>query len=236
MSWDGIEFNGLHSYRDLGLTIESRNLGKPSKIKKMERIPYSNIEYDFSSLYGEQEWTERELTYTFNIAGKKARHYFQELETQLLNWLQAPFRKLPLKDDTLSDFYFLAESVSSAETDFQFVMGKVTVTFTAYSHKIARFPEGHGLWDEINFLWDYFQDTMFKVNGSLDVILQNPGSRKAKPEIKTSASIKIIKDGVTYDIPAGTKSSYDFTLSPGVNRLRILGSAEVSFIYYKEMI
>ena len=236
MGYTGIEFNGLHSYRDLGLSIESRDLGNPSKIKRTERIPYSDKEYDFSHLYGEQEWSERTLTYKFNIAGQHAKEYFFILETQILKWLTTPFQKLPLKDDVLPGFYFLAESVTNAENDYKFALGTLTVSFTAYSHKIATLNEGHDIWDEFNFLWDYAQETSFNVIGSQDVTLYNPGSRKTRPEIVATADMQIIKDGVTYNITSGTTTSVDFMFNPGEKQLRIIGTGTISFNYRKEMI
>ncbi|MEK4565184.1 phage tail protein [Alkalihalobacillus sp. FSL R5-0424] len=202
----------------------------------MERIPYSDKEYDFSHLYGEQEWSERTLSYKFNIVGKQAKEYFHIIETQLLHWLVAPSTKMELKDDMLPGFYFLAESVAEASNDYKFVMGTLTITFTAYSHKIATLKEGHDIWDEFFFDLDYAQDTSFNVTGSQDITLQNPGNKKARPTIVTDRAIEIVKDDVTYSIPSGTTKSLDFTLSPGENRVRIIGTATVSFEFYKEMI
>lgn len=66
--------------------------------------------------------------------------------------------------------------------------------------------------------------------------LAESGQQKARPTIVTDRAIEIVKDDVTYSIPSGTTKSLDFTLSPGENRVRIIGTATVSFEFYKEMI
>ncbi|MBM0064786.1 phage tail family protein [Alkalicoccobacillus gibsonii] len=236
MSFTGIEFNGLHSFKDLGLTIESRDLGNPSKVKIMEDVPYSNMRYDFSSLYGEQQWTERTLVYKFNIAGKQAKEYFYLVETEIQKWLTMPNQKIPLYDDMLSGFYYLAEVQEGSDNEYRFVMGTLTVTFTAYPYKIGTLPEGNDDWDEFMFDLDYAQDTSFTVNGLLNIELENVGSRKTTPEIDLSSNMQIIKDGVTYSFNAGKTTSRDFTLKTGTNQLRIIGNGTASFNFHKELI
>ena len=68
--YTGIEFNGKHSLGDFGLTVSNREIGYPSKIKRQERVPFSNTVYDFSNLYGGQEYEERSITYTLNLINK----------------------------------------------------------------------------------------------------------------------------------------------------------------------
>ena len=49
----GITYNNKHSFNDLGLTVlNTRTIKTPSKIKVTQTIPFSNITYDFSNLYG----------------------------------------------------------------------------------------------------------------------------------------------------------------------------------------
>ena len=67
MSRFGITFNGKHSYKDFGLLVKERNIDNPSKIKTKERIPYSNQIFDFSKIYGVQEYEERSISYVFYL-------------------------------------------------------------------------------------------------------------------------------------------------------------------------
>ncbi|MDT2191071.1 hypothetical protein [Paenibacillus larvae] len=113
---------------------------------------------------------------------------------------------------------------------------EVKLTFDTYPFKIAEMEEGNDLWDPFNFELDVAQTTSFDVNGSVKAILYNPGANNLNPKIKTSAPMKIMKDGITYDVPEGESSSSDFILTIGENGLTIEGKGTVSFHFYKELV
>lgn len=234
----GIEFNGKHSYRDFGLTIATRQIGYPSKVKIFEEVPFSNQKFDFSNIYGGQEYTERELAYTFNVIGNTgSKEEFHILESEILNWLYGPSGKITLKDDLFPGYYFLAEADGNPDDEYiLFFGGTLTAKFSAYPFKIAETEEGNDIWDSFNFLLDYAQTTEFKVNGSMDAVLYNPGIPPAYPDIVSSTPIQLTKDGVTYNVPAGQSSSPDFMLKPGENKIKIIGNGTISFHFKKEMI
>lgn len=234
--YSGIEINGKHSYRDLGLYISERNIGYPSKIKNQERVPYSNTVYDFSGIYGGQEYEERTLQYTFEIAYREKSNDYYIYETQAVNWLMSIDKKVELKDDLVPGYYFLAEIVDGPGSDFKWVGGSLSVTFTAYPFKIGNLYEGNDIWDEFNFLLDYAQITEFEVNGTKDVTLYNNGASVVKPTILASDDMQIKKDGITYNIPSGESDSYDFVLPHLENRLTIIGSGRIQFLYRKELL
>lgn len=232
----GIEFDGKHSYKDFGLTISNQNIGNPSKVKIQESIPFSNVKYDFSEIYGEQGYDERTLSYTFNVAYREKAPDFYIYQTELLRWLMTPNRKTVLKDDRIPGYYFMAEVVTGPENEFKFVGGSLTVNFTAYPFKIAELREGNDIWDTFNFLLDYAQDTSFNVVGSVETILYNAGVKKVYPKMIASSEMQIVLDNRTYKIPSGTTESYDFSLVPGENKIKILGTGSISFEFYKELI
>lgn len=232
----GIEFNGKHSYKDFGLTISEFNIGNPSKIKIQERVPFSNTVYDFSELYGEQEYEERELSYTFNIGYREKAKSFFFYESEVNRWLMTPNKKVILKDDKIPGYYFLAEAVTGPSNEFKFVGGSLTVTFIAYPFKIAILPEGNDLWDSFNFILDYAQSTTYLVGGVLKVILVNPGVKTVYPKINATSTMQITKGNKNYSLQAGTTQSYDFTLEPGENKIEISGTGTISFEFYKELI
>lgn len=239
MSFTGFEFRGKHSYNDFGLTIESRKIGNPSKIKRMERVPFSNEIYDFSNVYGGQEYEEREIEYTINLFNKNSKALDNEFfisETEVLNWLMGSNRKEILKDDLVPGYYFLAEVISGIDTDFLFRFGKLTVTFTAYPFKISELKEGHDLWDPFNFLLDYAQTTEFTVNGTKEVTLYNPGASVIQPKIIASNAMTITKGNTTFNVPSGESKSHDFILHQGENKITIKGNGTIEFLFHKELI
>ena len=66
-----------------------------------------NGSYDFSLLYGEQTYSERQLEYTFNL-NERNKIAMNIKKIQVLEWLNDG-GKQPLFDDTIPGFYFLAE-------------------------------------------------------------------------------------------------------------------------------
>lgn len=234
----GINFNGKHSYKDMGLTIASRSIGNPSKIKRKERVPFSNQVYDYSDIYVGQEYEERPLTYTLNVIDNQnhSKEHFSMMKIAILNWLMGPNTKVKLTDDAIPGFYFLAEVENGPALEEREFYGTLTVDFIAYPFKISELEEGHDIWDEFNFLLDYAQNTEFDVEESINITLYNPGIEPTKPKIQTTNEMQIIKDGTIFNIPAGESSSYDLILMPGKNELKIKGNGSISFRFRKELI
>ena len=113
----GITYNNKHSFRDLGITIlNTRVIETPSKIKITETIPFSNITYDFSNLYGSNCYTERKLEYEFLIKADNNK----DLELKRMdieNWLLSSSTKTKLFDDNLDGYYYNAECISTEFED-----------------------------------------------------------------------------------------------------------------------
>lgn len=236
----GIRFNGKHSYKDMGVTLGiERDIGYPEKEKIKVKAPFSNVEYDFSLIYGEQTYTERPLTYTLNILDKNVINDTQRiniLETKISNWLMNSNGKQRLYDDAIPGYYYLAEVEGGLSFDELWNRGTLTVEFTAYPFMISELEEGHDIWDEFNFELDVSQITEFEVNGSKEVVLYNVGTPNLSPTMEATAPMEIMKDGVNYSIPSGRSISNDFKLIPGENELTITGNGTIKFLFYKELI
>src|SRR5690625_589721 len=236
----GIKFNGKHSYHDMGITLGiERDIGYPEKEKIKVKVPFTNVEYDFSMVYGEQTYTPRQLTYTLNVLDKNVVNTTERInviETKLANWLMNSSGKQKLYDDVMPGYYYLAEVEGGLNFDELWNHGTLTVVFTAYPFMIAELEEGNDLWDPFNFELDVAQITDFEVNGTLEIVLYNVGTPSVTPEIEASAPMDIIKDGVTYNVPTGKSKSDDFVLSPGDNKLTIKGNGTIKFMFYKELI
>ncbi|WP_163583279.1 phage tail protein [Gracilibacillus saliphilus] len=234
----GIEFLGKHSYRDFGVTMaKGKEIGIPEKKKRKVAVPFSNTEYDFSELYGSQDYEPRPLTYPFNIyrqtTGKTAMN---SKKTQIINWLMNSNGKQKLYDDAYPGYYFLAEVEGSSSFSEDYDTGVLTVEFIAYPFMISELQEGHDIWDVFNFELDVSQQTSFEVNGQLEVILLNVGTPDLIPTITASSAMTIEKDNVTYNVPSGESKSDEFVLTSGENELIITGNGSISFEFHKELI
>lgn len=235
----GIKFDGKHSYDDMGYTMPAeRNIGFPSKEKVIVQVPFSNVEYDFSELYGSQTYSSRQLKYQFNVLkrGNYTPQAMQVEKIKLINWLMNTAGRKKLYDDTIPGYYFLAEVESAADFQDDWETGTMTVTFRAYPFMIAELYEGNDIWDTFNFDLDVAQTTDFTVYGSLQVMLLNVGALDIVPEIITPKQMKIIKNGITYTVPAGITKDKGFVLKSGENPLKVTGNGTISFRFYKELI
>lgn len=235
----GIKFDGKHSYDDMGYTMPAeRDIGFPSKEKIVVQVPFSNVEYDFSELYGSQTYGSRELKYQFNVVrrGNYSPQAMQIEKTKLINWLMNTNGRKKLYDDTIPGYYFLAELESAADIQDDWETGTLTATFRAYPFMIAELYEGNDIWNSFNFDLDVAQTTEFTVKGSLIVTLYNGGTPDVVPEIIASNSMKIIKDGASYSIARGIVKGSDFVLKSGENTFKINGKGTISFRFYKELI
>lgn len=232
----GIKYLGKHSYTDLGITMApGREIGLPSKKKILVTVPFSNIEYDFSEVYGTQAYEPRTLKYPFNIQDTTKERMITK-KTKILNWLMNSHGKQKLYDDVYPGYYFLAEIEGSTSFSENWADGILTVTFKAYPFMIAELPEGNDIWDSFNFELDVAQKTSFTVNGELEVILINAGTPDVIPEITCSSQMTIIKDGISYTVAPGTTKDQDFMLRSGENTVKIIGNGAISFKFFKELI
>ena len=231
----GITYNNKHSFNDLGLTVlNTRTIETPSKIKITENIPFLNLTYDFSNLYGSSCYSERKLEYEFIIKS----HSNMELEfkrIQVEQWLLSSNTKTQLFDDNIPGYYYLAECVSTEFEDLVNI-GKLKATFTAYPFRIGEAYEGNSLWDNFNFELDVLQNTKFTVNGRSDVDIYNPSIVDIEPSIITSSQFEIVLDNKKYAVGYGTSKDYRFKFKPGNNSLILKGNGTIEFRFRKEVL
>lgn len=229
----GITYKGKHSFKDFGLTIKSKEISPPAKVKTKETVPYMHGSYDFSNLYGEQTYEERLLSYTFNLIAKNKTD-MNIKKIKILDWLLNSF-KVPLKDDAIPGFYFSAECEGASFKENGF-MAEITASFKAYPFKISLYDEGNIPWDDFNFELDYMQDTKFYVAGNKSVTIYNLGARKIIPTVICSAPFDVTKNGTTYKFNAGTTKDWRFLLDVGSNDLILNGIGTIEFSFRKEVL
>ena len=231
----GITYNNKHSFNDLGLTVlNTRVIETPSKIKITETIPFSNITYDFSNLYGGNCYTERQLEYEFLIKARNSTELeFKRMEVD--QWLLSSNSKTPLIDDNLPGYYYNAECISTEFEDINNI-GKLKAVFTAYPFKISSEYEGNNLWDSFNFELDVLQDTKFTVNGTSSVSIYNSSVIDIEPEIIASNGFEITLDNKKYTVEAGVSKDYRFKLKSGINNLTLKGNGIIEFRFRKEVL
>ncbi|WP_436632890.1 phage tail domain-containing protein [Latilactobacillus sakei] len=234
----GIEFNGLRS-DSLGLTvINPKEIGFPSKNKIIQDLPFSNTILDLSEMYGGQSYGERKLKFTFLIieSDRFDKDALYTQWTKTVNWLMGANHKVKLKDDVMSEYYYLGEVQEAPSWDEYVRHGKFTVEFICYPFRIHELAEGSDIWDTFNFELDIAQITEYTVVGSRTVTLYNVGQNQVNPQIVATAPFEITTNGQNYTTPAGTIESPDFVLNQGETSMTIKGNGKISFNWHKELI
>ncbi|MFV0527765.1 MAG: hypothetical protein ACK5MN_03445 [Lachnospiraceae bacterium] len=234
----GITFNGLHSFKDLGVTISSKEIGSPAKAKTIVKIPFSNTEYDMSELYGSQQYENRTLTYVFNIwsIARQDKMSAEALKTRIINSYTSVNVLTPLYDDDMPGYYFMAEIREESTYTEGANYGELTLVFTAYPFRIHTSAEGKIEWDSFNFITDTLQETEFDIDGEKSIILRNAGAVSAFPTLITDAPMEITLNGTTYSVEVGTSESLSFVLKQGENEILIVGTGHIEFLWHKEVI
>lgn len=229
----GIVKNNKHSFRDFGLTIATKNISTPKKIKIKEEVPFMSGTYDFSMIYGEQTYEERDLVYTFNLI-TDSKVLLNIKVAEVAEWLLNG-GPTELYDDVMVGYHFNAECI-----DFSFdekrIDGQITAKFKAYPFKIHSNYEGRDIWDEFNFELDMAQDTGFDVAGSKKVNVVNQGSVKVIPQVICTAPFDVIKNNITYKFVAGTTTDFRFELDKGDNNLELIGNGNIKFNFRREIL
>lgn len=230
----GIKKDNRHSYDDFGIKILSRSISIPSKRKIKETVPFMNGSYDFSLLYGEQTYDEREITYQFRLP-KKDKVELNMLKLKIVEWLYDGI-KSKLYDDQFPGFYFLAECTSIDYDESFYNYAQLTATFTAYPFKISTLQDGHDIWDNFNFELDIVQETKFEIENTKNIQLYNNGAISINPTVICSSNMEITKGNTTYKFNSGETKSWSFKLDKGLNDLIIKGTGTIEFKWYKEVL
>lgn len=112
---EGFFVNETHSFYTCGMRMLSRDIGDAPKDEYIERVPFSNVTYDFGRLYGSPTYGERTLTYVLEFIcfdKKIAQDKIMNLKKRL-KWND----RKKLYDDLFPDYYFEVREPSLSVTE-----------------------------------------------------------------------------------------------------------------------
>lgn len=218
------------------ICVQSRDIGFPNKTKIISSVPFSNAIYDFSTIYGDQNYSEREIKYVLNVidVNQFTTQRMHALKTQLINWLMKPNQKVPLYDDSLPGYHFLGEVQSENSIVDNYRFGEFTITFTCYPFMIKDLAEGNDIWDSFNFETDVAQITEYDIVDSKTITLINVGIQTAYPEVTCSSDMAVSIGSTTYELKAGISTG--LPLAVDANTLVINGNGHIKFDWHREVI
>lgn len=228
----GILFNGKHTYKDFGMRMLERKFDSATKNKIKETVPFSNGSYDFTSIFGENTFSDRKLEYEFLLKARdKENLIYKKNEIDL--WLLECAR-VELYDDFEPNYYMLAE-VEDIDFEEYHNFIKLKVIFSAYPFKVSRLEEGNDIWDRLT-VYDVAQEVKHSIEGTKTIKLYNQGAVSVCPSVICSANMQVIKDDIAYTFNPGTSKDWRFLLSKGENNLTIKGNGNIEFKFRKEVL
>lgn len=128
------------SPENLGFNMLERVVGEATKDDHTERVPYSNVTYDFDDYFGISSYGERTITYKFDLIESDARkRQYAEIELRKhLRW--RGYRRL--EDAQYPDFYFEVREpkITCDKTIYGVLI--VTIIFKAAPAMLIRANEG----------------------------------------------------------------------------------------------
>lgn len=220
MGYKEIRANGKGSYTDFKLAIKSRTISLPEKKIIKEDIPFKNGAYDFSNIFGELFWEERELEYTFDIAEYTAEE-MEKIKDNVVDWL-LNIHDTDIEDDYTRDYYYHGSyDDNSWEEDFG--QGELKVTFMVYPYKFSK---------------TLTTETISATTTEQTITLDNESSHKVTPTIVTDGAVEITIGTNKFSLSSGTYTSSSFILSKGINTWKIkttTGNANVNISFRKEV-
>lgn len=125
MKRKGFTVNGKHTYYAFGLQMLERNVGSAPKDEHTERVPFSNITYNFDALFGKKSYGERKLTYKLEFTERHIERA-EDKVISLINWLHWD-GSLDLYDDYFPNYHF---SVREPDVDCTEKHGVYTLKLT----------------------------------------------------------------------------------------------------------
>lgn len=204
----GIKFDSVHSYENMNLILSNINI-PPATVKTVYvDIPGGDGSLDLTEALGEAKYNDRECSFTFTVFPHES---FEEKKKYVSNLLNGKRCKITLDKDP--DYYWdgrcSVDEYASEKNLHKIVVGATVAPYklkTNLTTVIVRAGEN--------------------VNGTL-----TNGRKRAVPTITTTQSAKIIFNGVTYNVGAGTHKILNIELKSGDNYVTVTSDASVKFVY-----
>lgn len=207
----GIIFGSLHSYDDLRLILESKELGAPDvKVNKID-IPGADSALDLTDFFGEPKYDD--VKHKFQFTSIEPQDTFLTQFSTIKNAIHGKKVRIILDDDP-SFFYMGRCFVSSFTNDKGIGTVSVECECEPYKYKLEK-------------------TTVSKaVNGTATVNLTN-GRKRAVPEVSidTTGSLNIVFQGNVWDLGKGSFTLPELELVEGDNVVTVTGTGTIAFTW-----
>ena len=207
----GIIFGSLHSYDDLRLILESKELGAPDvKVNKID-IPGADSALDLTDFFGEPKYDD--VKHKFQFTSIEPQETFLSQFSTIKNAIHGKKVRIILDDDP--SFFYMGRCFVSSFTNAKGI-GTVSVECECepYKYKLEKTVVSKA------------------VNGTATVNLTN-GRKRAVPEVSidTTGSLNIVFQGNVWDLGKGSFTLPELELVEGANNVTVTGVGNITFTW-----
>ena len=208
----GITFGNYHSYRDLRLILESKEMGSPAiKVRKVD-VEGADGTLDYTDFFGEAKYEN--ATHKFTFSTIVPQDEFLSQFSQVKNALHGRKVRIILDDDPT--FFYIGRLSVSPFTSSKAV-GKLSIEADCEPYKMKINPTVISV----------------TVNGTKVITLPNIRKR-AVPEVKIVAEsgLNIVYQvSNVWDLSSGTYTLPELELVEGDNTVTVTGTGTISFTW-----
>lgn len=205
----GITFGNLHSYRDLKLVLEKKEIAAPNvKTTKLEIDGVDGF-IDYTDFFGDVKYGEAKHVFQFTVL--VPRNDFLSHYSIVKNALHGKKLSIILDDDP--GFYYVGRCYVSNFTNEKGI-GSISVECECepYKYKLNKTVVTQAL------------------SGTKVISLTN-GRKRAVPTINTTATMTITFGGGTWTPSAGTFIIPELELVEGINTVTVTGTGNITFTW-----
>ena len=206
---NGVTFGEYHSYNDFSLILTNKTIGKAEPKTSNVDIEGMDGSLDLTEYFGDVKYKNRKLTFEFSTI--IPMNEFLNLYSNIQNELNGKYLKVILDEDP--DFYYIGRlNVNDWKSDKR--IGKITIELDCEPYKYR------------------INETVlsYALTGNADLYLTNL-KKLVVPIITTDSEIKIIFEETSYSLSAGTWEIDDIILKPGINKITVIGTGNITFQY-----
>lgn len=231
-----VTFNNKKSFDDFHLHLIDVEIGYPEKNLISVSVPFMQGNYDFSSIYGDDSYSNRQIKVKFALKApyNRSRTSLNTQYDKVVDWLFSSDVSM-LKIDYV-EYWFKGKVISISPKNKFLNTEAIEVTFDCYPFRTPELYEGHDIWDKFNFELDVSQCVKFDIKGSEEILLTNVGAIGVTPTVICDANFEVIYNAVTYNFTAGVTKDYRFKLKKGDNKITAVGNGNIRFEFKKEVI
>ncbi len=220
----GVRFGNIHSYDNLGLTINSVKITPPKPKTYRISVPAADGDIDMTQALTDGDVKYERRTITVELAMLGDNRDIHNKYSEVMNALHGKeFSEIVFDDD--GNYYYTGR-VSVTAISAEPLKGVITVQCIVDPYKYDFGDDW--LWDPFSFQTGIINEVNnLTVSGTLEVIYI--GQRKKYiPVITVSSDMTVSFEGKNYNLTCGRNKIFDIKFREGINLLTFAGNGIVS--------